>query len=220
MRGARQALDRPLLAHRAVLERPEHGIEFIELHLREVQVVQEVLRKGPELLRRLHQPVQHRVRIDLEHPRGAADAQALSEAADDVHEEVDRDALAMEQGAVMLWKVPFAGRTVELTPLTPARMAVGAQVAQPQPAAVVTVRMRTKVPRGVDGPWASVGRGQRIGAHRRRWRGMCGLVCTQGARGLLGQTLKRFGLDGVLTLGLDGLRLDWLLKGHGNSAVP
>src|SRR5262245_44574491 len=41
MRGARQALDRPLLAQRAVLECTEHGIEFIELHLREVQVVQE-----------------------------------------------------------------------------------------------------------------------------------------------------------------------------------
>src|SRR5881296_3240950 len=53
MRGARQALDRPLLAPRAVLERPEHGIEFIELHLREVEVVQEVLRKGPQRLRRL-----------------------------------------------------------------------------------------------------------------------------------------------------------------------
>src|SRR5215471_20352765 len=113
MRGARQALDRPLLAQRAVRERTEHGIEFIELHLREVQVVQEVLRKGPQLLRRLHQPVQHRVWIDLEHPRGAANAQALSEAADHVHDEVNRDALAMEQGTVMLWKVPFAGRTVE-----------------------------------------------------------------------------------------------------------
>src|SRR5216683_215965 len=56
MRGARQALDRPLLAHRAVLERTEHGIEFIELHLREVQVVQEELCKGPQLLRRLHEP--------------------------------------------------------------------------------------------------------------------------------------------------------------------
>ena len=86
------------------------------------------------------------------------------EATDDVHDEVDRDALAMEQGAVMFWKVPFAGCTVELPPLTPAGMAVSAQVAQPQPAAVVTVRMRTKVPRAVDGPRASAGHWHRLGA--------------------------------------------------------
>src|SRR5215471_16567438 len=149
MRGAGEALDRSLLAHRALLERTEHGIEFIELHLREVQVEQEVLCKGAQLLRRLHQPVQHGVGIDLEHPRGAADAQALCEATDDMHDEVDRDALTMAQGAVMLWKVTFPGRTVELPPRATAGMAVGAQVAQPHPAAIVTVRMRAKMPGGI-----------------------------------------------------------------------
>src|SRR5262249_6074171 len=39
-------------------------------------------------------------------------------------------------------------------------------------------------------------------------------------RGLLGQTRKRFRLAGVLPLGLDGLRLDGLLRGHGSSAGP
>src|SRR5918912_3549186 len=124
MRGTGQAFDRPLLAQRALLERTEYGIEFIELHLREVQVVQEVLCKGAQLLRRLHQPVQHGVWIDLEHPRGAADAQTLCEATDDVHDEVDRDTLAMDQSAVMLWKVPFTSSTVELPPLATAGMAV------------------------------------------------------------------------------------------------
>src|SRR5918996_635190 len=52
--------------------------------------------KNWQLLRRLHEPVQHRVRIDLEDPCGAANAQALSEAADHVHDEVNRDALAVE----------------------------------------------------------------------------------------------------------------------------
>src|SRR5256714_8255498 len=126
----------------------------------------------------------------------------------------------MEQGPVMLWKVAFAGRTVELPPRATAGMAVGAQVAQPQPAAIGTVRMRAKMPGGIHLTRTSVRRGHRSGAHRRRWRGMCGLVCTQSARGLLGQTLKRFRLDGVLTLGLDGLRLDGLLRGPGSSAGP
>ena len=65
MRGAGQALDRPLIADRALLERTEHGIEFIELHLREVQLVQEVLHKGPELLRHLRQLLQDRIGVDL-----------------------------------------------------------------------------------------------------------------------------------------------------------
>src|SRR5215510_1564777 len=204
MRRARQALDRPLLAYRAVLERTEHGIEFIELHLHEVQVVQEVRRKGLELLCRLHQPVQHRVRIDLEHPRGAADAQALSEAADDVHDEVDRDALAMEQGAVMLGKVPFAGRTVELTPLPPAGMAIGAQVAQPQPAAVVTVDMGAKVHRGVDRTGTAVGRGHRIGWHWRREQRMQSLLLTSRTGGLVRQADKWFRLLAAYASRRDG----------------
>src|SRR5215468_7217036 len=149
MRETEQALDRLLLAHCALLERTEHGIKFIELHLREVQVVQKVLRKGPQMLRRLRQPMQHRVRIDLKHPRCPADAQALREAADHMHDEVDRDALAMAQGPVMLWKVAFAGRTVAWPPRATVGMAVGAQVAQPQPATIGTVRMRAKMPGGL-----------------------------------------------------------------------
>src|SRR5262249_59517610 len=121
--------------------------------------MQEVLREGSQLVRCLHEPAEHRVGIDLEDPRRPADAQALCEATDDVHDEVDRDALAMEQGAVMLWKVAFAGRTVELTPRTTAGMAVGAQVAQPQPATGVTARVRTEAPRSVDCRRAEEGRG-------------------------------------------------------------
>src|SRR5215831_15276074 len=85
--------------------------------------MQEVLREGSQLVRCLHEPAEHRVGIDLEDPRRPADAQALCEATDDVYDEVDRDALAMEQGAVMLWKVAFAGRTVELPPRATAGMA-------------------------------------------------------------------------------------------------
>src|SRR5215470_5447754 len=131
-----------------------------------------------------------------------------------MHDEVDRDALAMEQGPVMLWKGAFAGRTVAWPPRATVGMAVGAQVAQPQPATIGTVRMRAKMPGGLHLTRAPVRRGHRSGAHRRRGRGMGGLVCTQSARGLLGQTRKWFGFAGVLTLGLDGLRLGGLRRGH------
>jgi hypothetical protein len=52
----------------------------------------------------------------------------------------------MEQGAVMLGKVAFAGNTVELTPETTTRMPIGAEVAQAQPAAIRTADMGAKVP--------------------------------------------------------------------------
>jgi hypothetical protein len=44
------------------------------LHLLDPYVVQDVLREGPQLLRGLHQPLQHRIGVDLEHPRRAPDA--------------------------------------------------------------------------------------------------------------------------------------------------
>src|SRR5262249_41245324 len=51
----------------------KQGKEFIQLHLRDPHVVQEILRKGLEMLRGLHQPLQHRTRVDLEHPRHCTD---------------------------------------------------------------------------------------------------------------------------------------------------
>jgi hypothetical protein len=83
---------------------------------------------------------------------------------------------------------------VELPPRATAGMAVGAQVAQPQPAAVGTARMRTKVPRGVHRAGAAVGRGQRIGSYRRRWRGMRRFLVAQDTERLVRQAAKRLRL--------------------------
>src|SRR3989442_11778086 len=47
------------------------GKQFIELDLPGAHVVPDVSRKGLELLRRVDQPLQHRIRIDPEHPRRA-----------------------------------------------------------------------------------------------------------------------------------------------------
>src|SRR5215475_15586797 len=99
----------------------------------------------------------------------------------------------MEQGAMMLWKVALTSRAAELTPRPTVGMAVGAQVAQPHPAAVVTARMRTKVPRGVDGSGASVGRGHWSGSYRRRWRGRRRFLVTQSTERLARQAAKRLG---------------------------
>src|SRR5262249_6424783 len=152
------------------------GIEFIELHLREVHVVQEELRKGPQLLRRLHEPVQHRVRSDLEDPCGAANAQARSEAADHVHDEVDRDALAVDTVAMRLQKVAIAAGAVPLPPGATTGMAMGPEVAQAEPAAIATVGSRTELLGGVDLTPASSCRGQQ------RWRGAGRLTARRDAR--------------------------------------
>ncbi len=60
----------------ASLDGTEQGKEFIELDLRDVYIVQDILGKGLEMLRGLHQPLQHRVRVHLEHPRHGTDTQA------------------------------------------------------------------------------------------------------------------------------------------------
>src|SRR5919108_4945386 len=107
---------------------------------------------------------------------------------------------------MMLWKVALAGGTVELAPGAAIGMAVGAQVAGAQPAPIGTVGVRAKMHRGIHLTRAPVRRGQRLGAHRRRWRELGGLVFTEGTRGLLRQARKRCGLAGGLTRGLDELR--------------
>ena len=65
VRGARQALDRLGLGDLAILERAEDGIEFVQLHLANLEIAQEIGRKRLELVPGLHQPVQDGVRVDL-----------------------------------------------------------------------------------------------------------------------------------------------------------
>jgi hypothetical protein len=69
-----QALDGVGGADRAVLHGAEQGEDFVELHLPDAHVVPDVSRKRLELLGRFDQPLQHRIRVHLEHPRGAPDA--------------------------------------------------------------------------------------------------------------------------------------------------
>src|SRR2546430_17098805 len=88
----------------------------------------------------------------------------------------------MQERAVRLQKVSLTRATVHLAPQAAAEMAVGAQVAQPQPASIVTAHIGTKMPRGIDGTWVSVARRHRHGTYRRgRLRLGGGGVFTVGA---------------------------------------
>ena len=74
MRGAGEAVERLGLTDFTRLDRAEQGKEFVQLHLRDADVVQDILGEGLEMVRHLDQPVQHRVRVDLDHPGNSPDA--------------------------------------------------------------------------------------------------------------------------------------------------
>src|SRR5215471_21138896 len=88
-------------------------------------------------------------------------------------------------------------------------MAVGLEIAQAEPAPVVTMAVRTKVPGGVDLTGPPVRGGHGGGWYRRGRLGMRGISLTQGTMGLARQPCKRFGLVGAVALGLERLGLGW-----------
>jgi hypothetical protein len=140
-----QALDGLSLADRTVLDRTEQGKQLIELDLSDSYVVQEVLREGLQLLRRLHEPLQDRIRVHLEHPCRASDAEPLSQARDDPHDEVDRGALPMKNRVQGLQKIAATGDAQQLPPGTAIGMAIGAEIAPAHPAAIGTGRVRAEM---------------------------------------------------------------------------
>jgi len=112
---------------------------------------------GFELLSGLHQPTEDRMGIDLEHPRGAPDAQAFSQTHDDTHDELHRGALARKDRAVGFVEVSVAGDTLQLPPGTATGIPIGAEVAASEPAMVGTIRSWTEVRLGGARPPASAG---------------------------------------------------------------
>ena len=97
--------------------------------------------------------------------------------------------------------------TVELAPRAAIGMTVGPEIAEPEPAPVVTAPMRTKVLRGVDRARASVGRKHRSRGHRRWGLRKRYLLLTPGTMRLFCQAVKGCGLGGAAAPGLQGLGL-------------
>jgi len=174
MRRARETVDRLGFAHLPVLDGAEYRIQLIELYLLDVHLAQKVARKGAPLLDGLDQPVQHCIGIDLKHPRGGTHAQALRQARQHAHHQIDRHPLAVQERAMMLRKVACASSTVELPPRATAGMPVGAKIAQSQPLwgqkciEVSMTRGRRLV--GGIGSGRTEGRGWAVsGSHRAQW---------------------------------------------------
>src|SRR5262249_4307166 len=145
VRGARQALDSLRLADLTRLDGPEQGIEFIELHLGDADVVQEISGEGGGVVRHFYQPLQHRVGVHLKHPSDGTDAQPFGHRAHRPHASLASDMLALEGRALGFGKIAAAGYTLELAPRTAARMTVGSEIAAAHPAVIRAIRGRTEM---------------------------------------------------------------------------
>ena len=89
--------------------------------------------KRPELLCRFDQPLQHGIRVDLEHPCGAPDTQAFGQAGDDAYDELDGGTLTMKERPEGLEKIAATGDAQQLPPGTAIGMAIGAEIAPAHP---------------------------------------------------------------------------------------
>jgi len=98
---------------------------------------------------RFNQPLQHRVRVHLEHPATARIAEPFGQRAHGPYQQPGRHVLAIQRRAMGIQEKSATGGAVQL-PLGPAtRMTVGAEIAEPHPATIVTVWMVVEVGRGV-----------------------------------------------------------------------
>src|SRR5215831_13991419 len=187
MGRAWQAFESLGLADLTVLNRTEQGIEFVHLHLRDAHVVQKMLREGLELIRRRYYPVQHRVRVHLEYPGDRTNAQPFGQGP---HHQLGGDARAMQGRAMGFEKIAPAGHALQLPPPSTTGMTVGADIAQSDPAVIITAWSGAELVLCVHRSWTSPD-----GDHRWRGRREClgWLLCfvlTSGAGWLIGETWK------------------------------
>jgi len=192
-------LDRFGFAALTILDRPEQGLEFVELPLRDAHIVQDGLGEGCEMGGGCDQPLQHRVGIDLEHPGDRAEAHAFRQRAHRPYQQVGRDALAIQRRATRLQKIRLTLAAIQLSPRAAARMTMRTEIAPSPPAALVAGRSGTERLRGVQLTWPSP-----AGGDRRRWEGRWqSRWCLRRLRtgrtgGLVSQARKRLRVAGAL----------------------
>src|SRR6266852_1648041 len=157
------------------------------------------------MLCHLDQPGQDSIGIDLKHAGHGTDAHALRQRAHRPHQLLGRHALAMQRGAVGFLEIATTAGAMQLAPGTAAGMTVGAEIAEPHPALIRTVRIRAEMLRGIDLARPSP-RGHDAGWRTTRQLGsmLVGLL-TGGTGGLAGEARKRLWVAGALARWHDGL---------------
>src|SRR5215468_6774429 len=123
------------------------------------------------------------MRVHLEHPRRVPDAQAFSQAREDVHDALDGGALAVKERAEGLEKIATTDHTQQLPPGTATGMAIGPEIAPADPAPIGTVWVRAEMRGGVHLAAAPPC------GHNARWRG-AGCLWTEVAGMLTGVAMR------------------------------
>jgi hypothetical protein len=97
------------------------------------------------MLRGLHQPDEHSIRVHRKDAGDSADAESFGECPDGPHQLLGLDVRALQGGAVGLLEIAFAAQTIQLSPVVSTGMAVGAEIPEADPAVIRTDGMRTEV---------------------------------------------------------------------------
>ena len=218
LRGTRQPRDGVRLPYGTGFDRTEPGKECIELHLCDVDVLEDVLGEGCEMVGGFDEPREHGMRGDLEHAGDRSNPQACRPRPYRPHQQIGRHPLARKAGAMGLKEGAPTAAARQLAPGATMGMAGGPDMASPQPAAIGTIGSRADMARGGDRTTASL-----CGAEA-RWRGTgCWGTGRNGlftgvAEGLVGETGKGCGLAGALVGWRGGL--GWTLTVCGPIAWP
>src|SRR5262252_2672127 len=89
-----------------------HRIQLIELQLLHVHVAEEIRGKSAQLLGCFYEPLKHRVRINLKDSGSGANAQPFGQAGQHVDNQSHCRLLALNNRAVMFWKITVAANAV------------------------------------------------------------------------------------------------------------
>src|SRR5258706_14102915 len=104
----------------------------------------------------------------------------------------------MEDRPVVLGDIPLARGALEWAPGPAIGIAIGAQIAPPEPAAIATASMGAEVLRGIYGGRPSEARGHRLGGRRGGLVGVGGFWLPPGASRSLGLGGQRVVVLGAL----------------------
>src|SRR5262245_43354929 len=124
----------------------------------------------------------------------------------------------MQRRVMGLQKVLLATQTLELAPATTAGITIGPKIAQPYPAIIRTVRLGTKLRRGVHLARPSLGGRPPHGRNTQGWKARLWGLLTGGTAGFVGEARKWLRVSGALVDRCGGLAC--CQAGRGSVSCP
>jgi hypothetical protein len=133
VRRARRALHSLGLGDVTVLDGPEPSAALVHLHLFDGDLTQVIAGERFDVLGRLDEPGQDRVRVGCKDSGDGTDAETRSESRDGPYPLVGIDLLGVKRRAVCLQEVPTTAQAMELAPPSAMGMAGGADGTETAP---------------------------------------------------------------------------------------